>query len=447
MDRRDFLRSTVVAGAAARLGAPVAASATARGSLPVAASDRLRLGFIGTGARAHQVMDACLAVPGLEVVSLCDAYSGRAERGRERAGGKATILPDWRAVLDDRNVDAVFVVTPDHWHKTMAVAALDAGKDVYLEKPMTYTADEGREIIAAVDRTRRILQVGSQGLSSAQLVAARAIVQSGRLGQITLARANFNRNSAGGAWLYPIPPDASERTVDWQAFLGAAPQRPFSLERFFRWRCFWDYSGGLATDLFVHLTSEIHYLLDVGMPSQVIAAGATHRWKDTHEVPDTIDAVLTYPQGFTLTLGCTLNSTGGEEGVHIYGTRGALHLTGDDIRVTTEHGGEDNRWVVRSWPSALEAAHYADPGVQASESPFLQPQTTQPAGEHWVTRGEDATVAHVRAFVSAVRSRVQPVEDARFGHHAAACAHMINQSLREGRVVRWDASRDTIATA
>ena len=242
-------------------------------------------------------------------------------------------------MLDDRNVDAVFIVTPDHWHKTMALAALDAGKDVYLEKPMTYTADEGKAIIEAVDRSKRMLQVGSQGPSTALDRTARDIVKSGRLGQITLVRAAFNRNTAGGAWLYPIPPDASERTVNWAQFLGPAPKRPFSLERFFRWRCYWDYSGGLATDLFVHLATSIHYVLDVQGPSQVVASGSTHRWKDTHEVPDTIDAILTYPQGFTVTLGCTLNSTGGEEGVHIHGTKGTLHLLGNELRFSAESAG------------------------------------------------------------------------------------------------------------
>lgn len=445
MHRRDFLRSTVIAGAAAGLGTPAVAQTA--GTRQGAPSDRLRVGFIGTGARAHQLIDAALAVPGLEVVSLCDAYTGRAERARARSGGRAAIVADHRAVLDDRNVDAVFIVTPDHWHRQMTLDALDAGKDIYLEKPMTYAVDEGRDMIAAVHRTKRVLQVGSQGVSGAQAVQAREVVRSGRLGQITLVRATFNRNSAAGAWVYPIPPDANSQTVDWGRFLGPAPQRPFSLERFFRWRCYWDYSGGLATDLFVHLVTQVHYVMDVEMPSQVVAAGATHRWKDTHEVPDTIDAVLTYPQGFTVTLGCTLNSTGGDEGVHIFGTKGALHLTGDETIFRAETTGEDNRWVVRSWPEALERAYYADPKVQAVESPFLQRQTSSSAGERWVTRGEDDTVAHIRAFADAVRSRAKPVEDARFGHHAAACAHMVNTSLREGRVVKWDAGRDTVATA
>ena len=435
MDRRDFLRSTLAAGTAGLGASGMTASAT---SMQVAPSDRLRLGFLGTGARAHQLIDACRALPGLEIVALCDAYTGRAERAKARSGGTAAIRPDYRAVLDDRGVDAVFIVTPDHWHRTMALAALDAGKDVYLEKPMTYAIAEGREIIAAVDRSSRVLQVGSQGPSSALERAAREIVKSGRLGQITLVRAAFNRNTAGGAWLYPIPPDASETTVNWAQFLGSAPPRPFSLERFFRWRCYWDYSGGLATDLFVHLATTIHHVLDVQGPSHVMAAGSTHRWTATHEVPDTIDALLTYPEGFTVTLGCTLNSTGGEEGVHIHGTKGTLHLLGDRLRLTTEQPGDDNRWVVRSWPESLERAYYADPTVQAIETAGSQRQQTSSSGEEWVVRGEGEDVAHVRSFVEAVRSRTQPVEDARFGHRAAAVAHLVNQSIREGKRLTFD---------
>ncbi len=442
MHRRDFLRSTALTTAAAGLGLPVAPMSARAAATQGPASDRLRLGFLGTGARAHQLIDACLALPGLEVVALCDAYTGRAERARARSGGRAEIVADYRAVLDRRDVDAVFIVTPDHWHKTMAVAALDAGKDVYLEKPMTWAIGEGRDIVAAVDRTQRILQVGSQGPSSALEHAARDIVKSGRLGQITLVRAAFNRNTAGGAWLYPNPPDANERTVNWAQFLGSAPKRAFSLERFFRWRCYWDYSGGLATDLFVHLATTIHHVLDVQAPSKVIASGATHRWKDTHEVPDTIDAILTYPQGFTVTLGCTLNSTGGDEGVHIHGTKGTLHLLGNELRFTAEAAGDDNRWVVRSWPEPLERAYYADPKVQAVESAFMQRQRAVSGGEQWTFRGENEDVAHVRTFVDAVRSSRQPVEDARFGHRAAACAHLINQSIREGRAVAWDARYD-----
>ncbi len=438
MHRRDFLRSTVVAGASAGLGVSTRAAGASR-VVSVAPSDRLRVGFIGTGARAQELIEACKATGTIDIVSLCDAYTGRAERAKARTGGTAAIVGDYRTILDDRSVDAVFIATPDHWHKTMAVAALDAGKDVYIEKPLTYAVAEGPEIIAAVDRHARILQVGSQDISTPRLHKAREIVRSGRLGQITLVRAAFNRNTAGGAWLYPIPPDASERTIDWPRFLGSAPARPFSPERFFRWRCYWDYSGGLATDLFVHLVTDIHFILGVEHPSQIVASGATHRWKGTHEVPDTIDAILTYPEGFTVTLSCTLNSTGGDEGVHVYGTEGALHLLDDGLRVAPEHVRNSNGWVVSAWPEALERAYYADPANQADERPSSLPEQVLPDEERWTIRGEDPTVAHVRAFVDAVKSRTQPVEDARFGHRAAACAHLINQAIRETTVVKWGA--------
>ena len=197
----------------------------------------------------------------------------------------------------------------------------------------------------------------------------------------------------------------------------------------------------------MHLATSIHYVLDVQGPSQVVASGSTHRWKDTHEVPDTIDAILTYPQGFTVTLGCTLNSTGGEEGVHIHGTKGTLHLLGNELRFSAESPGDNNRWVVRSWPEALERAYYADPKVQALETPSSHHQVATSDGERWVVSGENEDIAHVRTFVEAVRGRTSPVEDARFGHRAAACAHMINQSIREGRLVKWDADRNTVATA
>lgn len=442
MNRRRFLATATLGSTLAPMTAHVVTAQTP--ARPAAPSDRLRVGFLGTGARAHQLIDAALATGDIVVTSLCDAYVGRVERGKARAGGSATIARDYRAILDDPRVDAVFVVTPDHWHRRMVLDALDAGKDVYVEKPMTYTVEEGREIIAAVTRTGRVVQVGSQGASAMRERHAREAVRAGRLGQITLVRAAFNRNSAGGAWLYPIPPDATPQTVNWPQFLGSAPARPFDLERFFRWRCYWDYSGGLATDLFVHLVTTIHYVLDARMPAQVVAAGATHRWTTTHEVPDTIDAILTYPEGFTVNLSCTLNSSNGSDNVQIMGTKGALTLD-DGVTFTPDLASENNRWVVRSWPEALEQAYYADPQVQASESPFLARQSSRPAGERWTFEGEGDDVAHVRSFVEAVRSRRQPEEDATFGHRAASCAHMINRSIRDGGVVRWDAASETIA--
>ena len=401
------------------------------------------------GARAHELVDAIAASgANAEVVALCDAYRGRAERGQARAGGKAAIVDDYRHLLDDRSIDAVFIVTPDHWHRQMALDAVAAGKDVYIEKPMTYSVDEGLEVIAAVDRHKRIFQVGSQGVSGQQQATARELVKSGRLGAITMVRAAYHRNSDSGAWLYPIPPDASPSTVNWKQFLGPAPQKPFSLERFFRWRCYWDYSGGLATDLFVHLLSWVHYVMDVQAPSTIVGAGGTFVRKTTHEVPDTLVGTLTYPEGFTVQLSCTLNSMAGSaSGVEILGSKASLRLRGADVILDEERvdqGG--NGWVVRSWPEALEKAYYADPAVRAREVPDSRRPERVASGERWSVVGEDAIVTHVRVFLDAVRSRKPVVEDARFGHRAAATAHLINQSLRDGRVITWDRAADKAKT-
>ena len=432
MNRRDFLKTSVLAGAsAATLGS------RAIGQTPP--SDRVAVGFLGTGARAHQLMQDLLQMDGVEIVSVCDAYSGRAQRGRARTGGRAAIVDDYRQILADASVDAVLVVTPDHWHKAMVVEAVQAGKDVYVEKPMSYSIADGLAMVEAARQSGRIVQVGSQGVSGADTAKARELVAAGRLGRVTMVRAAFNRNSAGGAWLYPIPPDASRQTVDWERFLGPAPRRPFDLERFFRWRCYWDYSGGIATDLFVHLVAQIAVALDAKMPGTVVATGANYRYKDTHEVPDTLNGLLTYPEGFTANLTCTFtNERGSEPGLEILGTEGSLRLQGDRVSFLREPARENNRWVVASWPEELERAYYADRKVQAVESPGTWPAAMQSDAETWEGVGRDSTFDHLANFLQCVRTRRQPVEDALFGHRAAACAHMINQSIREKRVVEWD---------
>ena len=253
-----------------------------------------------------------------------------------------------------------------------------------------------------------------------------------------MVRAAYNRNGDSGAWLYPIPPDASPATVNWEQFLGPAPKRPFDLNRFFRWRCYWDYSGGIATDLFVHLVSWYHHALDLKAPGTVMAAGANYRYKATHEVPDTVNALLMYPEGITASLTCTFNNAEGTaSGLEILGTKGSLALRDGALTFTPESGHDDNRWVVASWAEAAERAYYDDPKVQAVESPWLKPGHLRPGGESWRSEGRDDDFTHIANFVSSVKTRTQPVEDAAFGHRAAACAHMVNQSIREKRIVEW----------
>jgi predicted dehydrogenase len=440
MNRRDFMKHTVLTGAAAALAPGVTGASTV-----VPASDRVGIGVIGTGARAQQLIDTVLQIPGVEVVALCDAYTGRATRAKARTGGKAAIVKDSRELLARPGIDAVIVGTPDHLHKNITIAALEAGKDVYVEKPMTYTIEEGVEIIGAVKRTDRVLQVGSQGVSSPINGTARDLVKAGKLGKVTLIRASYNRNTAGGAWIYPIPPDASPQTVDWDMFLGSsAPKRPFDLPRFFRWRCYWDYSGGIAGDLFVHLLTTIHYVMGATMPATVLASGELYRWKDSREVPDTLNAILVYPEGFTVNLSSTFNNeSASESGFEILGTEGSIAFRGGRLTFTPEHVYEDNRWVVDSWPRDLEDAYYADPKVQAQETPATWKPQMVAAAESWQHQGQDPDLIHLGNFIAAVRSRQQPYENAVVGHHAAAAAHMVNMSLRQRRAVEWDFSGDT----
>ncbi len=439
MNRRQFIKTGSLAAAAAAIVPEAFAQS--------AASKRVRVGVIGTGARAQQLMKSSLDFPGVDFVAICDAYKGRAERAKALTEGEARIHTDYHEILDASDVDAVFIGTPDHWHRQMSLDALAAGKDVYIEKPMTYSVDEGLEIMAAVDRSDRIFQVGSQGISSATEQKAKELVASGALGQITMIRASYNRNTAGGAWIYPIPPDASATTVNWDQFLGTAPQQPFSLERFFRWRCYWDYSGGISTDLFVHLVTTIHYIMDAKMPASVMASGQLYRWKSSRDVPDTVNAILVYPEGFTVNLSSTFNNqASSESGFEILGTKGSIAFRGGSLVFTPENVHEDNRWVVESWEEDLARAYYDDPNNQAKETPDTWAPQMMPKVRSWDEWGNNATRVHLAHFVDSVRSRKPPVEDALTGHRAASCAHIINESLKREAPVHWDFMKERLKT-
>jgi predicted dehydrogenase len=409
-----------------------------------AANDRIQVGFLGTGARAQELIEALQVHPGVEIVAVADAYRGRVERAIERTKGNAKARKDYREIVSDKSIDAVVVATPDHWHRAMVVEAIRAGKDVYCEKPLTFRTQDGLEIVNAARETGRIVQVGSQGMSSAVQRKAKEMIKSGRLGRVTIIRAAYNRNTASGAWIYPIPPDASPETVNWEAFLGPAPKRPYSAERFFRWRCYEDYSGGIATDLFVHLCTTIHFLMDAKAPARVVAMGELYRWKESREVPDTLNAILEYPEGFVVNLSSTFNNqTSAEGSFQFLGTEGALSL-GSGLTYYPETAVEDNRWIVESWPSRLEAAYWKDTKVRQTELANTWKPKLVEGARKMEPVGHDATVSHMAAWLESIRTRKPHWEDAAAGHRAAACAHMVNLAARERRMVEWDFARDDV---
>ena len=400
----------------------------------VAPSDRITVGMIATGSRSHQLLEAIKKVDGTEIVGVCDAYTGRVQRAIERTSSRAKDYGSYEHILADPAIDAVTVGTPDHWHKQMVVEALKAGKDVYCEKPLTYTIDEGLEIAAVAEKTGRIVQVGSQSISGSVMRKLRDWVQSGRLGKVTMIRAAYNRNSPGGSWLYPIPPDASPETVNWEAFLGPAPAHEFDLERFFRWRCYREYSGGIATDLFVHMCTTVHFVMGAQMAAEVMAMGDIYRWTENRNVPDTLNALLRYREGFTVNLSATFNSRAdGGYLFQVLGTEGAAIVKGRDLAFYPDPGTENNAWIVASWPSQLEAAYYQTPaGAAELRGP------SAPGEEAYVGGGPTPTVAHFQDFFSAIRNRGATVEDAWVGHYAASCAHLINVAAESGTTQRWD---------
>ena len=446
LTRRTFLGTASLGPAG--LGAAGAAGASA-GSFAAAATDRvgpndrITVGMIAAGSRGQELLEAIKQIDGTEIVAVSDAYTGRMERAVERTGGRAKTYKNYREILADDSIDVVTLATPDHWHKQQVMEALRSGKDVYCEKPLTYSIDEGLEIAAAVKQSGRLIQVGSQGISSQTQQKAREMIRSGKLGEVTMIRASYNRNTASGAWIYPIPPDASPETVDWQAFLGPSKKRPYDLKRFFRWRCYRDYSGGIATDLFVHLCTTIHFIMDAKMPSTVIGRSQLYRWKESRDVPDTLNAILEYPEGFTVNLSSTFNNQfAGGQSFQILGTEGTLVIGFTKLTFVPNRGREDNSWIVQAWPRELEQQYYQDEKVRAAELLQTRKPSLERNQEEFREVGKNATVQHFQNFFDSVRNRKPTIEDETAGHRAAACAHLINDSAENDRITRWDFRRE-----
>lgn len=435
INRRQFLeRSPLVAAAATAAVRPAAAqvnSAVGVSPTPV------RLGFLGVGIRGNLLMQAAEGISGVALVAAADCYRGHLDRARELFPDVAT-TGDYREVLARDDVDAVVIAAPDHWHLPMLKEALAAGKDAYVEKPMTHRWEDGEAFIAAADESGRVVQVGSQYMSMGCAREAAGMIQGGKLGQVTLVEGKIHRNSSTGAWYYPIPPDASPETVDFQSFLGPAPHREFDLRRFFQWRLFWDYSGGLPTDLFVHLITATHQLMGVQEPESVFAFADTYHWKGYREVPDQMTAMVRYPEGFVLKLTSTANNRHPGPVLTFYGTEGTLEYRGGSFEYFYEPREENFTYATNSWPEATVERFREAMNLDEGLSPLDGPAEAAPV-EYTSPSDEDSTRAHVRDWIEAIRTGRPPIEDVRFGHHAALVGHMCNLSFEAGRPARWNA--------
>src|SRR5215469_11416978 len=270
LNRRTFLKMAGTATAATALGGKVyTLTAAESGPLaPMAANDHIQIALIGAGIQGQGDTRFALQVPGVKLVAVADCYDGRLEHCKEMWGNDIFTARDYRDILSRQDVDAVIVATPDHWHKQAAVDAMKTGKDVYCEKPMIHLYSDGPEMIETARATNRILQVGSQRVSSIIYTKAKELLAAGAIGQLNMVAAHWDRNSSIGAWNYTVPLDASTDTCDWPRFLGSAPKIPFNSEHFFQWRKWKAYGSGVAGDLFVHLFSGTHFITGSNGPTR-----------------------------------------------------------------------------------------------------------------------------------------------------------------------------------
>ncbi len=399
--RRQFLGTTAAVLSA---GAPLAAGARR----VIGANDRINVGVIGAGGMgiSHLRLLKKQAEAGsqIQIVAVSDIYTRRKERAREfTALAEKDVHHDYHELLARPDLDAVFIVTPDHWHYRMAMDALEAGKDVYLQKPMSYKIDEAKTIAGYVKKSGRILQVGSQYASEPQYHKARELIQKGAIGKPLWAQGTYCRNTFHGEWNYKIDPEGTPENIDWKRFLGSAPKRPFSQDRFFRWRKYWDYSGGIATDLLYHRLVPFLVALGPQFPVRVSSNGGIYVHKD-REVPDTVSTTIEYPD-FQVVMSSSMAADlpGSHLKPILYGHEGAIEFKGGELIVTPEPIYEKSRKPLR-----IEAE----------------------------TR--DLHTAHMENFFDCVRSRRQPNLDAEFGYQVMVAIGLGVDAYRESKQMAFD---------
>jgi predicted dehydrogenase len=372
------------------------------------ANDRIRIGVIGTGGRARGMMGPLKKLPGNEIVAVCDVYEPRLLQAAEIASS-ATKVVDYRRMLDDRQVDAVVIGTPDHWHKTITLDAIAAGKDVYVEKPVSHSISEGAELVKAIEASKQVVQTGTQQRSWDHWVLGKQIVDSGRLGQITFVHTYWYQHLTAGNH----PPVSLEK-LDWKRWLGSAPDRPFQPERFYNWRHFWDYGGGCLTDLMTHWIDVVHWYMNVDAPLSAVTTARNYNVK-VWEAPDTVNATLEFPNNFMVAYLGTYVSRVDDGGLEFRGEGGTLKI------------------------DRAHLAFYRDDAPRA-------PGTNAPEPEIYVRSSGDGTLTHLQNWLDCIRSRKVPNANIRVAHAAARTSQIANAALHARHAVKWNSSAETIET-
>jgi len=432
MERRQFIQKVT---GTALVSATALSAAKLRG-----ANDRVNLGLIGCGGRGRAEVSLLRQFSDVQVVAVCDVYQPQVEAAKAQAGSGCRSYSDFRRLLEQRNIDGVLVATPDHWHAAVTVLACQAGKDVYVEKPLGHTIREGRKMVEAARRYNRVVQTGTQQRSGPHFRQAAEILQSGKIGPVHFVRVwNYLNMSPDGIGLAADSPPYPG--LDWDFYLGPAPSVPFNKNRFlvsYRW--FWDYAGGMATDYGTHRFDSVHQVMGVDAPRSATAAGGRFQLADGAETPDVLQITYEYP-GFVLSYeasmlnghGCGGRTTGRKyylargatdrpHGMAFYGSKGSLFADRIGFEIFPEPRGE-------SGPGAENLRGLADKGMR-----------TEPVE----AAGEDATGLHLKNFIECVRTRQKPTADVEIGHRSTIVSHLGNIAFRTGHKIRWDSEREEI---
>ena len=400
--RREFLQSTGLLSAALFTGLQT------ESALGYQANDTIRVACLGTGGRCRHLMKSLKEIPNVKITALCDLYDPHLAEAMKLAAPDAIVTKDYRELLDRKHIDAVLIASPDHWHVPMTIAACEAGKDVYVEKPLTHDLSEGAKILAAQEKSKRIVQIGTQQRSMPHIQKAREIIQSGGIGDVFKVHLTWNRNADRAR---RVPLNIDPAMVNWKAFLGTAPDQPFDEYRFRNWRWFWDFGGGILTDLMVHWIDVVHWILKLDHPSTAITAGNFHAAEGVWETPDTIQSILQYPSGVQAYFEGTFSNARNGSMVEFMGTDATLYMDRGRYEIHPERKKK----------------------VQPSELIL----GTGPRGADFYDK-PDGEMLHLINWVECIRSKKEPSAPVSGGVSAASAAHLGNIAYRKGIVAKWD---------
>jgi predicted dehydrogenase len=433
--RRHFIQATA--------GAALAAQA-ARAQRTISPNDNVQIALIGVGGMGSGDVESSLKVGGTKLVAVSDVYDGRLAHAKERWGADVFTTRHFEEVLSRQDVDAVIIATPDHWHDRISIAAMNAGKDVYCEKPMVQRLAFGPPVIEAQKKTGRIMQVGSQRVSSIVYKKAQDLLRQGVIGEFNMVEAWWDRNSAIGAWEYSIPPDASTATIDWDRFQGRAPHHDFDSKRVFRWRNYQDYGTGVAGDLFVHLFSGMHFVIGSIGPTRVYATGGTRFWKDGRDVPDLMLALCDYPKtdahpAFNLALRVNFEDGSSENsGFRFIGSEGIMTI-GNGVTVSRTPREAEPGYTIDTFTEATQKEFLKDYREKYPEQrPSADAMRPNDDEKFLPPPGYSDHLDHHKNFIQAVRTRKPVIEDPTFGFRAAGPALLANLSYFEQKECKWD---------